>query len=134
MEKTNYKAVDESGVEILIDDLDQFCADKGLSYPCMVRVANGYAHKHQGWWICHIDPELYENAKQNRKDMRMDTKKREKDEVTIMYNTETGVTVTVNRLTDFVEEYGLNKGAISMVMKGIRKSHKGWQVKGGVNE
>lgn len=125
---TQYKVLDNNNVEYITDNLEDFCNEYNLSYSSMVRVANGHAKSHKGYWIYHVDPALYENAKQNRKNLKMETKRREKDDETILYNTETKEIVTVTNLTGFCKDYELNKGAISMVMKGIRHSHKGWTV------
>lgn len=126
---SQYKVVDNNNIEYEVSNLEKFCEEYNLSYSSMVRVANGHAKSHKGYWIYHVDPVMYENAKQNRKNLKMETKRREKGDETILYNTETKETVAVTNLTGFCKDYELNKGAISMVMKGIRHSHKGWIVK-----
>lgn len=124
-----YRAVDPDGVVHYVANLAKYCLDNNLSYSAMGRVANGHAKSHKGWTIKHCREDLANQSLEHTENLKIDTVKREKDERTLMYNTITGEEVIMDKLTDFCEERELNKGAISLVCKGIRKSHKGWTVK-----
>jgi len=122
-----YKATDPNGVEYHINNgmLRDFSKSHDLSYASVVSVVNGYNKQHKGWTFEHLDSDAKDNAMKNR------TRQSNKTGINLKcYDghvlVKDGVTYTFDNIQDFCIEHGLSKSAISLVLKGIRKNHKGF--------
>lgn len=55
--RKSYVAISPDGMDVLVNNLKQFCRDNGLNYSGMLNVANGYDRSHRGWKCRHVEGE-----------------------------------------------------------------------------
>ena len=120
-----YHIWDSDNTLYIVDNLNEFCIEHDLDRNAMGRVVTCWADSHKGYRGEHIDSELRELYQHNKDKRSMKTGTSLRYETITLKSPDGHITV-IGNMSKFCTDNGLNKGAISLVCKGKRKSHKGW--------
>ena len=113
------------GETLIINDLRKWCNDNGYNYNSMIRVANGWSNQHKGIKCEHCNHELKLNAQQNIKNRNQPSGYSLKS-VNGHRLMKDNIVYEFDHIKNFCIEHDLSRSAIGLVLKGKRKSHKGF--------
>ena len=114
------------GTEVYIDDLSLYCQENDLHYGAMIRVAAGYARTHKKYSIVYRDKMDRERAEHTRQNQSKANSRNLRYETVKLVSPDNDI-YEVSNISEFCREHDLSRSAISLVIKGYRKSHKGWR-------
>jgi group I intron endonuclease len=110
--KTHHGFIDPNGNPVVIDNLKKFCRENNLDPVHMWELTTGKYRSHKGW--THVSEQS-----RTRINWRLKT-------YYDFVNPTTKEKVIITNLGEFCKEYGLSYGAMTKLIAGKQKAHKGW--------
>jgi hypothetical protein len=107
----DYRFKTPDGEVVKVDDLDAFCAERGLTAEGMRRVFRGIRHSHRGY-------------------TRHDSDHTPKNSLSRVFISPEGIEYTTTNLTRFAKEHNLSPSNVVAVASGRFAQCKGWRLKG----
>lgn len=102
------------GELVEVENLKQYCRERGLSYSAMTAVRSGRQRAHRGWRLPDgVAPACFPRVGRPGPTMR--------------FTDPSGDQHCVDNLTAFCRDRGLDRSLMGLVWRGAFRQHKGWR-------